>query len=309
MKRLSVLAQWLVVAGLAAFVGYILWRPAPRPVYAPETWRHWEGVTVLSYAGIARCDSPKYPSVRTLEAQLRALRDAGYTTVRPEDVAAFLDERAPLPAKAPMVIFEGGRKEALIRATPVLQRTGFQAVIAVPTAVVEQWGGFYLKRRDIARTSRLPQWQVGSMGHRAIEPIPAPDGTGTSRFLTHRLGTPDGVESADAFRNRVLNDYAESARVLAEAAGRPALLYLYPFAEAGQSPGDDPLTEEVNRDAVNRQGGEGDRSRAEGPGCPCPDVGRGHAALSTSSDVVDRAAAGSRPGRRLPAGATMSDTV
>jgi peptidoglycan/xylan/chitin deacetylase (PgdA/CDA1 family) len=252
MKKYSIFAQWFVLAGIAAFVGYILLRPTPQPDYAPETWQDWSGVTVLSYAGIARSDTPVYPSVKRLEAQLTALRDAGYRTVRPEDVRAYLDEQAPLPKKALLLIFEGGRKEAFIRATPILQRTGFSAVIVVPTLVMNQWGGFYLKRADIRRIVRLPQWQVGSMGHQAIEAIRDGDSAEQGHFLAQRLRLNGKEESADAFRSRVLQDYHESARLLEEAAGKPPLLYLYPFGEAGQSPEADPLAETANRDAVLR---------------------------------------------------------
>lgn len=250
MNKLSLFAQWLAVAALFGFVAYVLVRPTPQPDYAPETWQAWNGVTVLSYAGIARKDTPVYPSVRRLEAQLAALRDAGYRTVRPEDVRAYLDERAPLPEKALLLLFEGGRKEAFIRATPVLQRLGFTAVVAVPTSVMSQWGSFYLKRKDIRKLARMPQWQVGSMGHQAIEP--APGGTEQERFLAQRARPGGKEEPADAFRERVLQDYARSASALAEAAGKPPLLYLYPFGEAGQSPCADPLAEAANRDAVTR---------------------------------------------------------
>lgn len=252
MKTLSIVAQWLVLAALAVFVGYTVWRPRPQPEYEPTTWRHWNGVTILSYAGVARVESAGYPSAKRLEEHLTALRDAGYRTVRPEDVAAFLDERAPLPAKALLLVFEGGRKEAMIRATPILERLGFSAVLAVPTSVLDQWGGFYLKRRDLRKIARLPQWQVGSMGHRAIEPAADTDAERPRRFLAHR-GTADAPsESTDAFRERILNDYAESARRLEAAAGRQAALYLYPFAEAGQGPDSDPLAEALNRDGVTR---------------------------------------------------------
>lgn len=255
MKTLSIVIQWLVVAAILAFVGFVIVRPTPQPDYAPETWSDWNGVTVLSYAGIARSDTPDYPSVRLLEAQLTALRDAGYRTVRPEDVRAFLDERAPLPEKALLLIFEAGRKEAFIRATPILQRVGFSAVIAVPTAVMHQWGGFYLKPKDIRKVSKLPQWQIGSMGDRAAEPAPGRATVEDGLFLAKRGLAEGKEESANAFRDRILRDYAHSAQTLEAAAGRAPLLYLYPFAEAGQSPGSDPLAEAANRDGVTRHYG------------------------------------------------------
>jgi peptidoglycan/xylan/chitin deacetylase (PgdA/CDA1 family) len=247
MKKLSIVLQWIVLAALAAGLVHVIVRPAPRPLYEPAAWRDWSGVTVLSYAGVARRDSPDYPSVKRLEAHLTALAGAGYRTVRPEDVRAFLDERAPLPRKALLLIFEGGRKEAFVRATPILQRTGFSAVIAVPTALMRQWGAFYLKPADLRRVARLPQWQVGSMGHQAIENA---GGAAAERFLARRLATNGRVESADAFRERILRDYALSAAALRQATGKAPLLYLYPFGEAGQSPGADPLAEAANRAGV-----------------------------------------------------------
>lgn len=248
MKKLSITLQWLFVLAILGFVGYVIVRPTPQPDHAPLTWQDWTGVTVLSYAGIAREATPDYPSVKRLEEHLTALRDAGYRTVLPEDVRAYLDEQAPLPEKALLLIFEGGRKEAFIRATPVLQRTGFTAVLIVPTTVMSQWGGFYLKPKDIRKIVKLPQWQVGSMGHQAVEPAPGFSTVEEGHFLAKRGKT----ESGDAFRDRIVADYARSAQALGETAGSPPLLYLYPYAEAGQSPGSDPQAEALNRDAVTR---------------------------------------------------------
>ncbi len=252
MRKLSILIQWIVLLGVAGFIGYILLRRPPQPEYTPEHWRSWEGVTLLSYAGIARRDEPVYPSVNRLESHLTALRDAGYQTVTPRDVRAFLDGDSPLPEKALMIIFEGGRKEAFIRATPILQRTGFSAVIVIPTALTRSWGGFYLNASDIRRLIRLPQWHVGSMGHEAYAEIPVDaDGT-TGRFLTRRRWVNGRRESEADFQARVLADYAESAAYLESAAGRSALVYLYPYADAGQFPGADPLAESGNRAGVTR---------------------------------------------------------
>ncbi len=252
MRKLSIIIQWLVVTALAVLAVYFIVRPTPQPEYAPESWRSWNGVTVISYPGIARTKSPIYTSVKMLEDQLIALKDAGYQTVRPEDVRAYLDESAPLPEKALLLIFEGGRKEAIIRVTPVLQRTGFSAVIAVPTVVMKQWGNFYLKKKNLLKIEKVPQWQIGSMGHQANVPIPGTAPEQERRYLTQRITVKGVEESPDRFRDRIFDDYELSARLLKEAAGTPAELYLYPYGDAGQSPTSDPLAEEINRDAVSR---------------------------------------------------------
>jgi len=252
MRKFSIIAQWFVVIALTAFVVYVILRPVPQTDYTPETWRNWDGITVLSYPGIARNNSDVYPSVKLLEAHLTALKEAGYQTVYPEDVRAYMDNRAPLPSKALLLIFEGGRKEAFIRATPILQQTGFSAILAVPTMVMKQWGNFYLKKKNIRKIHKMPQWQIGSMGHQAIVPIPGSASETERRYLTQRLIQNGKAETPDAFSERIFSDYSLSARLLKEAAGEPALIYLYPFGDAGQSPTADPLAEGLNRDAVSR---------------------------------------------------------
>ncbi len=254
MRKLLIAFQWLIVAALAAFVMFIILRPTPQPAYNPADWRNWNGITVISYPGITRKSNAVYPSAKQLEVQLTALRQAGYRTVYPEDLRACLDERSPLPEKALLIIFEGGRKEAFIRATPILQRTGFTAVLTVPTDVMSKWGSFYLRKKDIARITELPQWRVGSMGHRAVT---ATEGTAPEeerRFLTRRriLNADGQLETAQAFRERIELDYERSARLLREASAAPVALYLYPFADAGQGAHADALAEAVNREAVVR---------------------------------------------------------
>ena len=252
MRKLFIAFQWLIVAALAAFIMYVVMRPTPQPDYTPEQWRNWKGISVISYPGIARKTSTVYPSVKQLESHLTALKKAGYQSVYPEDLRAYLDQQQPLPDKALLIIFEGGRKEAFIRATPILQRTGFSAVLTVPTAVMQKWGNFYLRKKDIAKIDDIPQWSIGSMGHDAVTTSAGSTPEPERRFLTRRLTEKGEVEAPETYRRRIENDYAQSAQLLNAASAKPVSLYLYPYADAGQSSTADPLAEAVNREAVTR---------------------------------------------------------
>lgn len=244
-KTLSIAAQWLVVLAFLGFAGWALFRPTPPPLRSPDTWRHWHGFHILSFAGVARDDAdPTYPSAERLAEQLQALRDAGYHAIMPDDALAFLESRAPLPERAVMLVFEGGRKEALIRAAPLLQRLGFTAVLAMPTSLVGDWSGFYVRPGDIRRIARQPHWAIASMGHAAFREQPG-------HFLTTRQRGADGSpEASAAFEARVLNDYHTSATKLTRWAGSTPLLYLYPFADTGTGPEADVLAAAVNRRGV-----------------------------------------------------------
>jgi len=250
-KKLFVLAQWLVVALLAGFIAWAVFRPKPEPDYQPETWRSWDGFMAISYAGIARHASEQYPAPAQLAGHLRALRDAGYQPIRPEDAAAFLAGRSPLPERAVLVLFEGGRKDSFIRATPILQQTGFIGTMAIPTRYLTQWGSAYLKATDLRSAAKFPQWSFASMGHHAVDEIPVtPDG-GKGRFLTRRMWTGKSMETADEFAKRVTGDYYTSLDLLTEASRAAVITYLYPYGDAGTGPGADPEAARLNLEAVS----------------------------------------------------------
>lgn len=251
MKRLFTLLQWLLVLLLVAGVVWSYFRPKPTPDYKPETWQSWKGFMAISYAGMARRPSEKYPSPAVLLDHLRALRDAGYQPIRPEDAAAFLAGRRPLPERALLIFFEGGRKDSLIRATPALQRTGFIGTMAVPTMYFDKWGSAYMKKPDLRAAARLPHWAFASMGHRAVSDIPVSETGVHGRFLTQRQWLGTRFETDDEFKKRITGDYYISQDLLEAATLQTVLTYVYPYGDAGTGPHADPLAAEINRAAVS----------------------------------------------------------
>jgi peptidoglycan/xylan/chitin deacetylase (PgdA/CDA1 family) len=203
----------------------------------------------LSWAGIGRGDDPRYPSPERLADQLAALREAGYRTIRPADAAAFLAGRAPLPERALLLMFEGGRKDSFIRATPLLQKNGFTATLCVPTYFTEKWGNFHLKKPELRQGARLPQWSLASMGHQAFDEVVTDAEGHKGHFLSRRQWNGAGPEDDAAFRQRIEHDYRHSAEVLSAAAGRPIEAYLIP-RRRGAGAGADPAAAELNRAAL-----------------------------------------------------------
>lgn len=252
-KFISYLLQWLVLIALALPVGMAVFRRVPPPEAGADDGRNWEGFHVLTYAGLARRGTdPQYPTSERLGEHLAALRNAGYRTISPAEAEAFLAGRAPMPGKAILLIFEGGRKDAFIRATPLLQREGFRAALAIPTRFLNHWSGFFLGPRELRKIARLPWWDVGSMGHRAVNEIQHDGMKGGGHFLSQRRSIDGRPETDLEFRRRLQADYEKSAAELGARIGRPPKFYLYPFADAGAGPEADPLAERVNREAVTR---------------------------------------------------------
>lgn len=255
MRKISNLIQWVIILALVGWLGHLALRKAPPPDYDPDTWNAWEGFYAVSYAGVGGSGLPHeaYPSAARLREQLTALKDAGFETVLAEDIEAFLRGERSLPRRALFLIFENGRKEAFIRATPIIQDLGFVANMAVPTQTMGyRWGSFYLKPKDIRRINELPQWSIGSMGHRAQEDITV-DASGTKgRFMARAAWLADRKEEQSAFASRIWDDFAKSKSVLRDALGHDPQFYLFPFSEAGGGVNAEPYARDIVSDAVRQ---------------------------------------------------------
>jgi hypothetical protein len=251
MKKLFILLQWAVVIALVLFGVRMLTHRTPPPVRQPETWTSWSGFHALSFAGITRSPQPGCLTRRQLARHLEALSDAGYRTIFPQEAMAFLAGQHPLPDRAVLLLFEGGRKDSFVHATPLLRRHQAVATLFVPTALIqEDHGSFFLRPGELAKVTREPHWQLGSMGHRALQTETDAEGT-VVRFLSQRRAPAEGApEGDDAYRARVLADLAEASRFLARSGAITNHALLLPYADDGRQPGADPLAAEAIADAI-----------------------------------------------------------
>jgi len=250
MKRLSILIQWLLVLGFLGFAGYALLKAKPVPDRQPDSWRTWQGFMALSYPGIGTGDSAVYTSPDMLLSQMKALKAAGYHTIMPEDALTFLREGAPLPEKALLLLFEGGRKDSVIYTLKPFQQTGFIGTLCLPTRMLHTRGSFFLRRGDFRRISGAGFWQFAGMGHEAVDEIPTGTQDETGHFLTRRKWEEGELESPEAYEQRVADDYAACIENINEETGVHPIAYIYPFADAGRGPEADPEAERINREQV-----------------------------------------------------------
>ena len=251
-KKLFVAAQIVLVVALSAWIAYSFFKPEPKPEFQRDTWHSWKGFFAISYQGISKTEGKEYVSEKQLDNHLEALKKAGYHTITPADAVMFLDGRKPLPEKAILLIFEGGRKDSLLSATPSLRKTGFSAVMCVPTKLADTWENFYLSARELKDVGEDPAWSLCSMGHKAVDMIPVDDSGKKDHYLTGLLRTPKGVESESEYAGRIASDYAKASGIIEKATGKRVEAYLYPYADTGAKPGSRPLAAEVNLEAVKK---------------------------------------------------------
>jgi len=250
MKKLSIFIQWLLVLGFLGFAVHALLKGQPLPDRQPKAWRSWEGFMAISYPGIGTGDSSVYTTPKKLQQQLVALHAAGYRTITLEDALAFLKEDAPLPPKALLLLFEGGRKDSIIFTIKPFRKTGFSGVICLPTRVMRSHGAFFLRRGDFKNIAKMKFWEFAAMGHKAIDEIPVSPDEARGHFLTQRKWTENGIESPEAFQQRVTSDYATCITSIEKETGTHPIAYIYPFADAGRGPEADPEAERINREEV-----------------------------------------------------------
>ncbi len=251
MKKLSVVVQFLFFGGVVAAIIFFSIRPIPKPDYDPAQWHSWDGFFILSYITAAKDSGVDQISQKHLEVHLRALKEAGYHTVSPEDISKYLEGRSPLPEKALLLIFEGGSKDSYLYATPLLRKFGMMATMCVPTGMMQRWESFYLKDDDIRRLAGDANWRVCNMGENAIKTITAAASGGKGHYLVNRILLEGKQEGEEAFRRRVEDDYRRSAGLLEKLNGGKITAYLYPFADAGTGPNANPAAAELNRKLVS----------------------------------------------------------
>lgn len=72
--------------------------------------------------------------------QMVELKEKGYETVSPEDLARFFDEGKALPSKSVMITFDDGYDDNGIYAFPILKELGMKGVIFIPTGLIQNEG-------------------------------------------------------------------------------------------------------------------------------------------------------------------------
>lgn len=254
MKKLFIVAQWIVVIGVALVLIQGLRRRA-APVLEPNRgeWNQWDGFHAIAFNGVSRREDPDLISRDRLRALLAALSKEGYTTITLADAGAFLRGEHPLPDRAVLILFEGGRKDSFLWPTPLLRSLNMRAVLAVPTGVLKKWGSFFVRKSDLRYAAQSPLWELAAMGDRAVWSIPVDERGGTGAFLSQKMWRQGAPESDVDYGARVEKDFADCAKVIADATPRTwPMLYVHPFSDDGRNPDAYPLAAGTIRNALER---------------------------------------------------------
>ncbi|MFH8704528.1 polysaccharide deacetylase family protein [Streptomyces rubrogriseus] len=189
---------------------------------------------VLAYHDVGPDDRSRYTvTPEHLDAQLRALRDAGYRTLTTREFIDFLRTgRAPGPRTVHLT-FDDGTHGLWTHADPVLARYGMKAAAYLITGQVGTHRPYYLSWPEVERMARSGRWDFQAHTHLSHERA-AVDAAGHERSVfTNRLWLADEgrVETSDEYRRRVAADLDRSVRDLVRHDLPRPRLFAYPFSE------------------------------------------------------------------------------
>jgi hypothetical protein len=285
MKRAFVLFQWIVFIALVGVFAWGVGRKAPPPDYDPASWNNWDGFCAISFSGVPPLRDSHYVNKEGLEEDFAALKQAGFHTIKPEDAAAFLAGRAPLPQNALLILFEGGRKDSFIAATPLLRKYGLVATYGVPAGLTEKWGSFYVRKGDVHRLAGDTHWSFASMGRNAMDLIRTSEEGEKKPFLTHRLWRGGRAENDAELRARIADDCKRASSMIEHEAGRKTVAYIAPYQIGGPWSDTDEATVRANVYSIE-QHHEIAFMRHEGPFNPATTGPRNLTRLHVGGDLT-----------------------
>ncbi len=160
-------------------------------------------------------DNPTTVPVGIFDDQLGRLGELGYNVV---DLDAVLDHYTlgePLPEKAVLITFDDGYRDALENALPVLQKHGYQAVVFIPVAYMEDETPLPHEARLVERGVRNRTLDWGLMRELDASGVRV-----ESHGIAHR-------PLAEVTLDEAVREIAVSKLKLEEKLGRPVRAYAY----------------------------------------------------------------------------------
>ncbi len=98
----------------------------------PDVTEYTKDVPILMYHHLAETsENPEIITPESFEAQMKALRDAGYTAVDFDELYAYTTTDATLPEKPVVITFDDGYSSNLDFAYPILVKYGMKATVFV----------------------------------------------------------------------------------------------------------------------------------------------------------------------------------
>ena len=166
-------------------------------------------ILLYHHIGVSPVGSRYYVPPEKFEAEIKLLRDWGYTSITTSQLVQAISRGALLPPRPVLITFDDGNRDNYTTAFPIMQRYGFTGVLYIVVQYMNQVN--YLTTDQIKQMAAAG-WEIGSHSE------------------THR----DLITSPDALRYEIV----QSRKDLQERLDVPVLTFAYPFGLENGAAGD-----------------------------------------------------------------------
>lgn len=209
------------------------------------TLRNVGGVPVLLYHGIVKVADRFGITEASFKDQMYSLKKAGYRTITPEELDAYLKGSITLPEKAFLLTFDDGRLDSYVKADPILMAVGYHALmfVAVDSSIPQDNAHqtFYINAKDIKKMIDSGRWSIGSHALQLTDGFVTIDEKGTqANFLSSKAWVPKEkrLETDEEYFTRIKNEIDGSRAKLESMFDTKVTVFAYPFGDYGQQSGD-----------------------------------------------------------------------
>jgi hypothetical protein len=143
--------------------------------------------------------------VSTFAAQLAMLKAAGFQSVSPAEIGAYITRDAPLPKHAVLIVFNNGRERDWTLADNVLSRYGYSAVVSIDPTHVGKRGSGYLTWNQLDSMVSSKRWSVALDISGATSSAPTSEHGSTGPAILEQEWVPElgRVETAQEYEARI----------------------------------------------------------------------------------------------------------
>ena len=254
---------WLVLLGLVC-LGVATWgvlndtywkrRERVERAALDMAKRKSDSFVAIAYGGVTT--NPEvggdFVSTKEFDAQLDALKAAGYTAITLDDVARFYKERRLLPAKSLLITFENSRRSSYFTTGGLLEKRHWHAVMGVVTDDVRKEAEGVILAPYLEHMKSNPTWDLAAESDHGTGEVTASADGRTAMFFSAPAWLPDlsRFETLEEFDRRIRADHAAAVSFFTNTLGCAARAFFFPMGNYGQFEAHNKPLREVNLKAV-----------------------------------------------------------
>lgn len=165
-------------------------------------------------------------SPQQFERDLCYIKDSGYESVLPREVAAFVAGEGSLPEKPIMITFDDGNKSTFVYALPLLKKYGMKATLAVIGSASEEDNDTNDNNVAYAHVNWQDVMELESSG--LVEVANHTYNLHEAMLPRAGIRRTDG-EPLEKYKSAVYDDIRHTQELLCKATGRLPSTFAYPY--------------------------------------------------------------------------------